>query len=984
MKGPKKRSVIQRSHSLSLKVHFTNIRGVHSNLIEVHHHLETERPNLLFLTETQICDPPDLAYLCYPGYNLEAKFLPRAGVCVYVSDGICYLRLRDLEVKDFSVLWVLVDTGTQKIIYANVYRSHSGDRETTRLTEYLSDAADKAQQRYPSAQLVFLGDFNAHHGEWLYPYQDTDHAGRETYKFSMTYGLSQLVHEPTRIPDVAGHTAYCLDLLLTTDPDRHSVSVFPPLGTSDHCLVKSVSQYSPTDSSPKGSRRVWRYKSADWDEMRHFFASYPWRQVCFSSNDPTCCADAVSSVILQGMEYFIPFADISLETKARPWFTAECFRAKKLKYQAYLAWADARRRKAVDLHTLKKAYNTAAKSCKKVIRRARFDHIGRIGDKLASYPSGSKAFWSLAKSVESNFCRPSLPPLRRSDGTLAHTAKEKADLFANLFAENSRLDSTNNLPPQIPPFGPKMGPIHIHQKEVLKCMLKLDVNKASGPDGIPAIVLKHCAAELSPILTRLFRLSLEIGKVPKSWKLANVQPVPKKGSRADPANYRPVAITSIICKIMERVLNNRLLAYLEANELLSDGQYGFRSGRSTGDLLVYATHIWSEALEGHGEAIAVSLDISKAFDRVWHTALISKLPAYGIPSGLCDWISDFLRERSIRVVLDGNSSDQMAINAGVPQGSVLSATLFLLHINDLLSDGIIGYADDSTVVERYMSSSRASPQEIQDLRESMIGRVDLTLSRVSNWGDANLVKFNPSKTQACLFSAKKRAFDLTPTFQNVSVPVTDRLELLGMTLTPQLNFGQQIESMVLTASKKLGIISKVRRYFGSEQLLKLYTAQVRSCMEYCCHLWDGSAKYQLEALDSVDRRARKLINDDELVYKKLHHLQHRREVASLSVFYRIHFGECSKALFELIEPSPFHHRTTRRRQNFHPYVVGTPKSRTKRFDKSFLVRTAKVWNELPASIFPDKYSPEIFKRRVNRYLMDRRGTPSSSSSLTIR
>ncbi|XP_045447831.1 uncharacterized protein LOC123656168 [Melitaea cinxia] len=621
-----KRRYTQRLHVLPLKVHLSNIQGLHSNLESVHHHLETEKPQLLFLTETQIRCPADTAYLSYPGYSLEHRFIPRTGVCVYVRDDICIKRLKHLETSSYSILWVLVDTGQEKILYACVYRSHSGDVETTQLCDHLTLTADKARERYPSAQLVILGDFNAHHQEWLYPYQVTDHAGREVRKLALTLDLTQLVNCATRVPDVDSHTANCLDLFLTTDPDSHSIIVSAPLGTSDHCLVKSVSVCSPPEEAPCGPRRVWRYKAADWDEMRHFFSSYPWREVCFSSDDPSSCAEAITAVIRQGMEYFIPYSDVATNGKARPWFDAECYRAEVKKRSAYTAWAEARARKSPNSRNLKKAFNQAAKTCKRALRRARFNHISRIGAKLASYPSGSKAFWSLAKAVESNFCRPSLPPLLRTDGSLAHSAKEKADLFASLFAENSRLDVAGKAPPISTRADCIMAEVRIRQKEILKILQTLDVNKASGPDG---------------------------------------------------------------------------------NDLLSDRQYGFRQHRSTGDLLVYATHIWSEAIDKHGEALAVSLDISKAFDRIWHARLISKLPSYGIPPGLCTWISDFLSERSIQVVLDGYSSDKKAINAGVPQGSVLSATLFLLHINDLLVPGTFGYADDSTVTDRYFSSARA-------------------------------------------------------------------------------------------------------------------------------------------------------------------------------------------------------------------------------------------------------------------------------------
>ncbi|KAJ8719079.1 hypothetical protein PYW07_016635 [Mythimna separata] len=312
--------------------------------------------------------------------------------------------------------------------------------------------------------------------------------------------LTQLVQGATRVPDVDTHTANCLDLLLTTDPDRYSVSICSPIGSSDHCLVKSVSVYSPPDPSPRGTRRVWRYKSADWDGLRSFFACYPWQPTCFSSEDASSCADAVADVLRRGMEYYIPFSDVKMSDQARPWFGAECDRADALKHAAYRAWSDARICKASDVAQKKKAFNRAAKSCKKVLRRSRFDHISRIGNKLASYPAGSKAFWSLAKSVESNFCRPSLPPLLRPDGSLAHTAEEKANLFASLFAESSRLDSGGARPPVSPDVcETSMSDIRIHQKDVRRVLRNLDVNKASGPDGIPAIVLRTCAPELSPI-----------------------------------------------------------------------------------------------------------------------------------------------------------------------------------------------------------------------------------------------------------------------------------------------------------------------------------------------------------------------------------------------------------------------------------------------------------------------------------------------------
>ncbi|XP_022831849.1 uncharacterized protein LOC111360210 [Spodoptera litura] len=306
MKKTKTKKTRFTAAPLSTQVDYCNIRGLHGNLNAVHQHLETAKPTLLFLTETQISCPADISYLNYPGYKLEHNFLRRAGVCLYVREDVCCRRLRHVEDRDLSILWVRVDYGGHTRIYACLYRSYSGDRETTRLFEHLQLTTDRIIEQYPFAELVILGDFNAHHTEWLSS-RSTDCAGRCAHEFALAYGFSQLVHSPTRIPDIENHTSSILDLLLTQRPDGYSISVDAPLGSSDHCLIRTLAPCARQNPPrPTNLRRMWQYKSADWDGLREYYASYPWRQLCFASEDSDTCAAAVSEAILAGMENFIP------------------------------------------------------------------------------------------------------------------------------------------------------------------------------------------------------------------------------------------------------------------------------------------------------------------------------------------------------------------------------------------------------------------------------------------------------------------------------------------------------------------------------------------------------------------------------------------------------------------------------------------------------------------------------------------------------
>ena len=941
---------------------FCNIRGINKNLNAVHHHLLSNKPHILSLTETQIRDPDDITYLRCPGYNLHHAFRPKAGVCTYVRADLPVSRQTRYEQSnsDFQLLWLKISIPHSTKFICTIYRSpnSSGHQD---LFDHLTASIEHITQHNPSSEIVILGDFNIHNSDWLTHSTHSDASGIECEAFSILNDLSQLVNDPTRVPDRPNQAANTLDLFLTSKPSIYSaLSVSDPLGSSDHCLVSASHVFTPFRHPPKPNRVLWNHDKGDWEGLRQFYSQFPWNDVCFSSDISSTC-DSVTEIIITGMTEYIPHSSKPGKPNSPDWFNhscAEAVRIKNTKHRIYNSNPSE--------HNWN-VYVHARNKCSSVINAAKKAFVRRMSGKVASCPSGSRPFWSMAKLISRNFSESSIPPLCSSDGSISNDPQSKANIFAAQFASNSTLDDSGKTPQNYPSSPETMPPVSFTTRKVRNILYHLDSTKAAGPDGIPPIVLKKCAPELAPVLSKLYSLSYSTGSFPVSWKHAHVVPIPKKGDSSDPANYRPIALTSVLSKVMEAVINDHLLSFLEASASLSDHQYGFRHGRSTGDLLTYVTNLWSSSLESYGESRVVALDIAKAFDRVWHRGLLAKLPMYGVHPTTITLIEDFLSGRSISVRMEGALSSTFSVNSGVPQGSVVSPTLFLLFINDLLSNTtnlIHSFADDTTLHTSYSFHSQIQASEQLSMkRQTTADSVNRDLECISSWGTDNLVSFNQRKTQSMVITSKRNSSIPPVAMSDSQLSHASAITVLGMEIASDLSWKSHILNVAKSASKKIGFLTRAKKYFTPSQRLTIYKSQIRPTLEYCSHIWGGEYKTTLNILNRIQSKAIRLVDDRSLT-ANLQSLEHRRRVSALSLFYRYHHGQCSSEIAASMPEARSFGRVTRSSTSSHPFSVAVPYCRTTKRASSFIPRTSQWWNQLPSVVFSSRNLTE-FKSQIN-------------------
>ncbi|KAL8565437.1 hypothetical protein ACOMHN_049414 [Nucella lapillus] len=635
--------------------------------------------------------------------------------------------------------------------------------------------------------------------------------------------------------------------------------------------------------------------------------------------------------------------------RIKKWMDRKTLESVRKKHRLFRRWQQTQ--EIGDYTAYLKARNKASRECRKAKRNLE-------ATVAAEAKNNPKVFWSYVKSKTTT--RSGIGDLKKENGSKTTSDQEKAELLNNFFHSVFTHEDDGPLPdPPTAEYSTTLEDFEISEEKVLKLLQTLKIHKATGPDGINPLVLSKAADILAHPVTILFRKSLEDGQVPQDWRTATVSPIFKKGSRLQPCNYRPVSLTCILCKVMEKLIRENVIKHLDENVLISRQQHGFVQGRSCVTQLLDVMDAWTEILDAGGSVDIIYMDFMKAFDSVPHRRLLMKLAAYGIQGKVLDWTRAFLTDRQQSVVVNGAKSQTAPVTSGIPQGSVVGPMLFVVYINDLPNicvSEVKLFADDTKLYTR--SDIPGATTALQ-----------ADLDKLQQWSQDWLLRFHPQKCSVMKLGSKKSEVEYTMQDATQGTTVLEEHEHekdLGVHVDNKLCFKEHVAKSTAKANKIVGIIRRTFDYLSNDLFAQLYKSLVRPILEYGHSVWQPHHKTLCSEVEDVQRRATKLLAPlrdkpypERLMILGLPTLEHRRNRGDMIDLYKYMYGiyDSDRPKFEI---------TKNRATRGNSLRIIKKHCRLDVRSGTFSQRVVNTWNDLPEFVVRAP-SMNSFKGRLDAH-----------------
>ena len=814
-----------------------NAEGIWQKKVELENLLYKEDVGICCIQETHLSEMTDDRSLKVRGHQLfrsDGQGRHKGGILTLVRNGVkACVKKTSMDGAEYQLIWIKLK-----------------DTEMHLLNFYCPNDRPLSLQTIdvPDNNFLAVGDFNSHSQSWGYNHMDK--RGEEVEDWQDEHKLI-LINSPDDAPTFYSRrwkTTSTPDLAFATEDVHKEVTrtVAEQLGGSDHKpVLLSVNKHLEESAAvPR-----WNYRKAKWGLFRHR-TNVLTKDVRVQGRDINVIVRELNGHILQAAHECIPRG---ARREYKPYWNRNL---QELEDNLNNARTHAENEPSEENHI--KLQEAKAKFLKVKIQLKRQSWR----DKTASLnlEKDGKKLWRLVSQINDEHRNDHNITLEKEGNIL--TGRQAANVFADSYEEESNIkvkpqqkrEARKEQRERRDTTARTTKPITL--TELQKSLKRLKCRKAPGPDGVTNEMLKNLGNRAMLKVLEVFNLSWETGTLPQIWREAVMIPILKKGKdKKKPASYRPISLTSCVVKALERIINHRLLFHLETEQIIVPEQAGFRRFYSTEDQVTHVSQEIEDAFQEQKVVLAAWIDLQKAFDKVWKDGLLVKLQRSGISNQMLHWICSYLHNRRARVSVNGHMDKEFLLRHGVPQGGVLSPTLFLIFINDLikvLPKGIHSalYADDLVMWCKEEHATTASY------------RMQEAANKLTEWADQWNVSVNKEKSSTTLFTLSTKQTSRPIKLGDSTLTCEDEATYLGVTFDKKLTWKPQISKAEAKARRKLAIMRKLAgtSWGANEKVLKnVYQGSVRPHLEYGSTAWSTTAKTHQQSLDKVQNQALRII-----------------------------------------------------------------------------------------------------------------------------